>query len=216
MCIHASYRIVTKARALVVFLAIATGLQLAVVAAQDDIYRVSGNLVSIHADQASLHPLLEQLASQAGFKLWIADGVPSQMVSISVNKQPVDQALRRLLADSSFALVYDDAEKVSALYVLPPGGAQPEGRVIKPVVANRQQQLVQDALASQALPDEIKAAIFYQMGADGEELRATIESQRGRAVESLVERLVEMGDPSAETIRQLNQKIAEIKAGQNE
>jgi nucleotide-binding universal stress UspA family protein len=206
-----------RPRSLALLLAGALSLQLTSAAAQDDARIIfADQLVSIHSDQAGLRPLLEELASQGGFKLWIADSVLSSAVSISVDKQPIEEALGRLLADNSFALVYDDAENLSALYVLPPGDSRPGGRVIMPDSVNQQQQAMQDALALDALPDNIKAAILFQMGDHGAEQQTVVASQRARAVETLVERLVQMGNPSPETIRQLKAKIVEFETMHNE
>lgn len=85
---------------------------------------VEANRVSIDARDAPLQPLLRELASRAGFKLWMPAELSAEPISLRLENQPLEKVLGRLLADTSYALVRDDDARLSAIFVLPRGQSQ--------------------------------------------------------------------------------------------
>jgi hypothetical protein len=176
-------------------------------------------LLQLRTDAVDLGQVLQALADQGGFKLWLSDNLPTQQVSVQLEMQSLEQILRRLLVDNSYALVYDDKAGVSALYVLPPGKQQLSRLSLTPEIDNEQQQvqqqIVQDALGSSLLPDNIKAAILDQFGTQNTELQQSVMAQRPRAIQELIDALEQMGSPSEATMQQLYERLALEKAKSN-
>lgn len=85
---------------------------------------VDANRVSIDARAAPLQPLLRELASKADFKLWMPAELGAEPVSLTLENQPLEKVLSRLLADTSYALVRGDDARLSAIFVLPRGESQ--------------------------------------------------------------------------------------------
>lgn len=115
---------------------------------------VSHDLVTIDVDQVDLRLVLKELALQGDFKLWMPQNLPALQTSLRIEKQPLKIALRKLLADSNYALVLDDNDAVSAIYVLPKGDGQPVGPLTLDL-GGINRQLIMDATQSEVLADTL-------------------------------------------------------------
>jgi hypothetical protein len=145
--------------ALSTLLFLVCALQVGVVRAQQELsIEFDDRMVSVNSEQVDQRRLLQELSQRVGFKLWMAESIEPRPVSLHIDRLPVEETLRRILADSSYALVFDDNGSLSALYVLPPGAEQPSSLMVGPEGGNLQQQAARDALQSELLPDNIKAA----------------------------------------------------------
>lgn len=189
-------------------LACALAAHAPVLVAQEEFeIEIRGDLIWISADGADLQQLLQQFAIANDFKLWISGNLPQQSVSLHSEGKSIKETLRRLLSDNSYALVYDDNAAISALYVLPAGESGPTDLTIAPSEDEIRQQVLLDALESGQVPDEIKASMMDQFGADPEILQQAVMPQRTLAIERLIEKLEQIGSPSQETMQQLRRKL---------
>lgn len=123
---------------------------------------LSEGLVSLDADGAGLKPLLQDLSQQSGFKLWMADNLPPRQISARFERQPLEQVLRRLLKNGSYALVLDDQSSISAIYILPPGEEQSEPPGIVLHNDSAEQIILQQFLESSSIAESIKQSLFEQ------------------------------------------------------
>jgi hypothetical protein len=67
--------------------------------------RVEGDRLTLDVADMSLRALLLEIAQQSGARIQM-DGVPDETVSDAFTRLPLDEALRRLLGDRGFTLVY--------------------------------------------------------------------------------------------------------------
>lgn len=172
--------------------------------------------VTLKAESVDLQRLLQQLAAQGGFKLWLSADLPAQALDVDIDDLSMQETLRDLLVDNSFALVNDAAGSVSALYVLPVGeDAEPMNRVLGSEPAELREQMLRNALASNSLPDNIKAAMLAQFHNNGESVLQSTAAQRPAAIEKLIETLQQLGNPNSATMRQLEQSLAREISLQN-
>jgi len=91
------------------------------------------NLISIHANQVNFKEVLQTLKNKTGVNVVIFEGVPDRKVSLDIQSRPLydlDTILKKMALRNS-AVVYDDALKMTSVYVLP------EGRDIADVVKGR-------------------------------------------------------------------------------
>jgi len=169
---------------------------------------LSGDLVSVAAKNADLRQILQQLSIQSGFKLSISDSLQVQPVSVHFEKLSMQQALRRLLVNGSYAAVYDDNAVVTALYVLPPSEMQTNVDLM-PNSGDIRQQAMRDALESNLIPDNIKSALLDQFGTENNKiLQQSVTLQRSQAIDRVIELLEQMGSENPETMQQFR-KILE-------
>lgn len=170
--------------------------------------------VSLVARAAGLREVLQTIADRAHFKLWISRELPPQQVTVEITQVPVADALDRLLAANSFALVYGADGAVSALYLVPTGESQPTRTVLDSETAIIREQVLQNALASKAVPDHLKAAMLSQHYGESEEFRQSVSAQRPQAIRRLIDSLQQLGEPSAETLQRLERTL-QPEAGLN-
>jgi len=193
---------------LLVVAVVVTGLVTPAFAAQRLDIETRGGQARLSVDAVDLRELLQQLAAQGNFKLWLSAAVPAQPVSADIALAPLDQVLRQVLADNSFALVYGADGQVSALYVLPRGEHQPVRQIIDDEPADLREQILQDALSSNLLSDQMKAAMLKEYHDDAESMQRVLTAQRPAAILQLIESLRRMGAPSSATLQQLEQTLA--------
>lgn len=120
----------------------------------------SRNLVTIDADQADLAIVLHELALLGEFKLWMPQNLPLSRISLRVENQPLKDALRKLLVGTSYIMVNDANDAVSAIYFLPAGDGQPTD-LLSPDLGGIEGRQVGDQAQSQALIEN-----FYKMLGD--------------------------------------------------
>jgi len=164
-------------------------------------------LVSVQSDNADLKQVLQRLSTESGFRLWISDNLQQQQVSVRIEKQTMEEALRQLLVDNSYALVYDNNDVVTALHVLPPGTTQPANVMLTPETDDARQQVMQDALESSLLPDNVKSALLNQFAVSDEAVKNPVTVQRSQVLEALIENLKNLGAANPETMDQLRLKL---------
>jgi len=168
---------------------------------------IADGLVSIDATDADVRLLLRELSDRIGFKLWIPDNLQSEPISVRIENQPIDKILRRMLADGSYALVYGDAGKVTALYVLPRGEAQSVFAQNPLIDNNTLQQTLREALESNSLPDNVKNAMLNQANTDREALKESVTENPAEAIGNVIRILENIGSANSETMRQLRDKL---------
>ncbi len=168
---------------------------------------LSNDQVSLNAENAELNLVLQELSAQAGFKLWLSDNLPSRQVNLQTQGQSIEATLRQLLAESSYALVYDDNSMVSALYVVPPGESQPINLELEPGVNDIQQSVLQNALESKSLPDNVKAALLNQFNVNRKTKLESLALQPTESMQRVIELLEQIGSASPTTMEQLRNKL---------
>ncbi|MCP4765321.1 MAG: hypothetical protein GY875_03545 [Gammaproteobacteria bacterium] len=197
----------------IVLLACAAGMQASVSYAQDQIQiETSNDRLWINTEAADLQELLQQLAVQSGFKLWVSGDFPRQSVSVHIEGETVEDTLRQLLADNSYALVFDDDAEVSALYLLPVGEHQSVNLELDAQSVDLSEQVLHDALASGQLSEDIKAAMLSQFGTDRTALQESAVQQWPQVMEKLIESLEQFGSASPETMNRLRQTLEREKS----
>ena len=124
-----------------------------------------------------------------GLKLWLSAALPSQPINLDIALTPLENVLRKLLTDNSFALVYGADGMVSTVYVLPKGDQLPLCQTIDAKPADLGEQILQDALALNLLTDHMKATMLKEFHDDEEALQHAVTVQRPAALEKLIESL---------------------------
>lgn len=191
----------------IVLLACAAGMQASVGYAQDQLQIETNNdRLWINSEATDLQELLQQLAEHSGFKLWVSGDFPRQSVSVHIEGETVEDTLRQLLADNSYALVFDNDTEVSALYLLPAGEHQSENLELDAQAVDGRVQVLKNALVSRHLSEDIKAAIL-QSGTDRTVLQQPASQQRPLAMEQLIESLEQLGSANSETMKRLRQTL---------
>ena len=164
-------------------------------------------LVWLDADGADLHRLLRQFSIEIGFKLWMSAALEQQSVRLHSKGKTTEETLRKLLTTNSYALVHDDNGVISELYVLPPGKTQSTPLSLSSTNVEDKTQLLREALQSKLLPDDIKAAMLDQFGANKQALQQPVTFQRVQALQQVIENLQKFGSPSDATIQQLQLRL---------
>lgn len=176
--------------------------------AQDQLQIETNNgRLRIDTEAADLQEILQQLAAEGDFKLWISGGFPHQSVKVHIEDATLEDSLRQLLVGNNYALVFDDNAEVSALYLLSPGEHRPVNVELAGATVNFREQVLQNALASQHLPDNVKAAMMSQFSTDRSALQQSAIQLRPQVIEKLIENLEQFGSASPETINRLRQSL---------
>ena len=172
--------------------------------------------LGVTAKGVDLRELLPQIAERGGFRLWVSSALPEQPVSVDIEMMPLDDALRKLLADNSFAMVYGTDGAVTALYLLPKGTSEPIKAEIEDETTDLNERMLQEALASPTLPDDIKAAMLSQFYNNNAQQQQAVADVRPAAIEKLIEKLQQVGAASPETMQSLQQTLARERSQQVE
>ena len=134
--------------------------------AQDDFsIRLENSFVWLDADNANLQQVLQQLAHESGFKLWISDKFEARQVSVHIENKSMTQTLRLLLGDIAHALVRDDDSIVTGLYVLPTGEAQAKNELPSANSNEARLEAILNALQSSPLTSSTQQRLVNQIGA---------------------------------------------------
>ena len=75
-----------------------------------NVVRFEGDRLTLDVSDMSLRSLLLEVAQQSGARVQM-DGVPDRSVSEAFTRLPIDEALRRLLGEQSFTLVYAERSR---------------------------------------------------------------------------------------------------------
>ena len=172
--------------------------------------------LGVTAKGVDLRELLPQIAEHGAFKLWVSAALPEQPVSVDIEMMPLDDALRKLLANNSFAMVYGTDGAVTALYLLPKGTSEPINAEIEDETTDLNERMLQEALASPTLPDDIKAAMLSQFYNNNAQQQQAVADVRPAAIEKLIEKLQQVGAASPETMQSLQQTLARERSQQVE
>lgn len=176
--------------------------------------RISEQMVSLQIDQTDIRQVLEEFAVQGEIKLWISDNFPGQQVSARFKNQTIEAALRRLLRDINYALVFaGNGVTITGIYILPPGNAPSVAVDINPGQYGADQSLRQ-ALESTVIPDNIKSGLLYQAKTNNEARTRRIESQGIGALSRLIEKIEQNGTANPEIIHILRASLGQ--AGENQ
>ena len=133
--------------------------------AQDNFnMRLENGSVWLDADNADLQPVLQQLADESGFKLWISGKLEARLVSAHIENKSVTQTLRLLLGDIAHALVRDDDAMVTGLYVLPGGKAQASSELPSSGSNDYRIEAMQNSLQSSPLSGITQETLANQLG----------------------------------------------------
>ncbi len=183
-------------------------IQTVVCSAQDNInIKMKNGLVSLNINNAHIKQVLQEFTRQSEIKLWISEDMEPKQLTLHLKNQKIENVLSKLLQDTSYALVFDDNKIVTGLYVLPTGKIQPAQVKLNPKNKINRQQVLNDALDSKSLPDNIKMAILNQFGTGNEVRQQAVKGQREQAIETLIKQLQLMAPDSSEITKQLRQKL---------
>ncbi len=177
--------------------------------------KLSNDRVSLEADDAELTLVLQELSSKIGFKLWISDLLQARKVSLEIEELSIEDTLRRLLKDDSYALVLDDNAMVSALYVLPPGKAQSSNLELLPSTDDIRQRVLYDLLNTDSIAENIKATMLNQISSNNNTNVQPEAMEPAQAINRVIEVLERIGSANPETFKQLRDKL-ELEKSQNQ
>jgi hypothetical protein len=165
--------------------------------------RLEDGFVWITSDNADLQQVLQQLASESGFKLWISGKLDPQQISVHIEKKSMTEAIRLLLGDVAHALVRDDNTVVTGLYVLPPGEAQAENELPAPGADEIRQQALQEALGTSLLPDLTRQTLLNQLGTVAVPSKQPVMLEQTQSLQAIIEKLSHIGSANPEELPQL-------------
>jgi len=176
--------------------------------------RISEQMVSLQIDQTDIRQVLEEFANQGEIKLWISDNFPGQQVSARFKNQTIETALRRLLRDINYALVFEgNGVTITGIYILPPSNTPSVAVDINPVQYDADQSLRQ-ALESTEIPDNIKSGLLYQAKTNNEARTSRIELQGIGALSRLIKKIELNGTANPETIHSLRASLEQAGGNQ--
>ncbi len=180
--------------------------------AEDDFdMRLENGSVWLDADNASLQPILQQLAHESGFKLWISGKLQARQVSVHIENKSVTQTLRLLLGDIAHALVRDDDSIVTGLYVLPAGEAQASSELPSPGSNEYRIEVIRNALQSSPLSGITLETLANQLGT----INLPTTPQEGQplalepseALQALTEKLKQIGASNPDELPELLKQL---------
>jgi hypothetical protein len=180
--------------------------------AQDDFdMRLENGSVWLDADNANLQQVLQQLADESGFKLWISGKLEAHQVSVHIENKSVTQTLRLLLGDIAHALVRDDKSIVTGLYVLPGGEAQASSELPSSASNEYLIEAIQNALQSSPLSGITQETLANQLGTIN--LPATqhesqpLALQQSEVLQALTEKLKQIGTANPDELPELVKQL---------
>ena len=180
--------------------------------AQDNFnMRIENGSVWLDADNANLQPILQQLAEESGFKLWISDKLEARQVSAHIKSKSVTQTLRLLLGDIAHALVRDDDSIITGLYVLPSGEAQASSELPSLGSNDNRIEAIRNALQSSPLSGITQETLANQLGTI--HLPATqhegqpIALEHSEALQALTENLKQIGASNPNELPELLKQL---------
>jgi len=187
-------------------------LPAASVLAQDDFnMRLENGSVWLDADNANLQQVLQQLAHESGFKLWISGKMEARQVSAHIENKSVTQTLRLLLGDIAHALVVDDDSIVTGLYVLPIGEAQASSELPSSGSNENRVEAIRNVLQSSQVSVTIQKTLANQLGtinlpATQPEAQPLILEQ-SEALRALSEKLKQIGASNPDELPELLKQL---------
>ena len=180
--------------------------------AQDDFnMRLENGSVWLDADNANLQPVLQQLADESGFKLWISGKLEARQVSVHIENKSVTQTLRLLLGDIAHALVRDDDSIVTGLYVLPTGETQVSSELPSSGSNENRIEAIRNALQSSPLSGITQETLANQLGTIN--LPATqhegqpLALEQSEALQALTEKLKQIGASNPDELPELLKQL---------
>ncbi|MCP4768813.1 MAG: hypothetical protein GY875_21445 [Gammaproteobacteria bacterium] len=180
--------------------------------AQDNFnMRLENGSVWLDADNANLQLVLQQLADESGFKLWISGKLEARQVSAHIENKSVTQTLRLLLGDIAHALVRDDDSIVTGLYVLPSGEAQASSELPSSGSKDYRIEAIQNALQSSPLSGIVQETLANQLGTIN--LHTTQHQgqppilEQSEALQALTEKLKQIGASTPDELPELLQQL---------
>lgn len=166
--------------------------------------KVENQVVTLEAGNVDVRRVLERLADAADIRIWISDRVETEAIDISVENLPLELALKRLLQDLSYAIVYDeDNDSITSLYVLPPGAEGPARIEHRNLARDDPRRALNEALLSNEIPDDVKAAMLSQNYLQTKDRLQFIESQRLDILTRLIENIERNATANPESIQML-------------
>ena len=180
--------------------------------AQDDFnIRLENGSVWLDADNANLQQVLQQLANESGFKLWISGNWETSQISVHIENKSMAQTLRLLLGDIAHALVRNDDSIVTGLYVLPTGEAQASSELPSSGSNDFRNEAIRNALQSSPLFGITQETLANQLGAIN--VPATrhqgqpLALEQSEALQALTEKLKQIGVSSPDAVPDLLKQL---------
>ncbi len=163
--------------------------------------KLSGDFISGCVNNVPMRHVFHELSSLTKIKVMLSDKIKPTKITACFESVSLENALRSLLVDSSYVLVYDgkgDNARITGVYVLPPGMSRvPAGAAAG---NGEQSRVLTNALKSTSIPANIKAALLHQTAP--EQLKNNVRL-RSQAIYKLLEHLEAAGDAKSETIHRL-------------
>ena len=171
--------------------------------AHDDFsIRLENGSVWLDADNANLQQVLQHLAHEGGFKLWISGKLETRQVSIRIEDKSMIQALDLLLEDIAHALVRDDNSMVTGLYVLPTGEAQASHELPSSDNTLSRIEAIRSALQSSPLSGVTQETLTNQLG----NINVPVTEHEGHA----------LTQEQSEALQAITEKLQQLVSSDNE
>jgi len=170
--------------------------------------RIDDRRLWLQSTGADLRIVLEKLAKEASFKLWISNGLEPLSIDVEFENLPLRVALQRLLHDVSHAVVYaDDGVTIKSIFVLSRGEAPPAVIEVRPAIEQDFSSTLQKALQSEDIPDNIKAALLSQNAQISGRSEDQLRTQGLQYLARIIDQIEANGSTDTETVRKLREAL---------
>jgi hypothetical protein len=149
--------------------------------------RWDGDRLAVHATRVPLDELLQEIADRYGADV-AGDLATPRDVSVEFDPVPLDDALRRLLGDQSFALVYGADGRLRQVRLLPTGQAvspAPTPVRVNPLMAGDSPEQRLGRVLDAHLPVPVEGRLAQLLGSDGASVRQLVRVALTQADASL-------------------------------
>ena len=170
---------------------------------------IDNGLVSADLKAVPIGVVLESFSSQSGIKINISPERVATTISDRFTDLPVDAALQRLIAGTSYAMVRDNergGSPVTEVYVVGTRPSPDKREGTTPGGFSTQEEVL-ESLDEIALPDDIKRAMRETYRSNEEARSLPLAQARYEALSQLVESLETTAPPNSEITRQLREKL---------
>lgn len=172
---------------------------------------VSGNAVSVAANETAIDNILAEIGRQKHFKLCISPEFTSYTVTDRFGDIPLEKALERLMKGRSYSVVYGGAtspQSIQELHVLPSRSSQGQKHASIPPVPGDSREELLHALETASLPAGMKAALRYEAHGNAAATEQVLHN-RTEVLQQLLRKLESSGAGTTDIAGQLRRRIGE-------
>ena len=176
---------------------------------------VTGDQVSVNLEDALLGDVLARLARDSGIVFRISEEMAGHRLNERFSGLTVEQALRRLLKNTNYALTHDrgvEGGPIIEVFVLEPGNTSPPAKPPPARLSDADPRAMLDALKPGSLPDDVRSAL---VAAAAHEDQVQVPEQdlaalRAEALATLLERMESAGGET-EASRLIRERIKQTR-----